>query len=149
MIFPDRGIAVDGAGDIFVGNLNQDGFGDTMVEVPAGCVQAACVKQLPGKHDGVWGVAVDGAGNVFVADVSQPGQITEIPATAGYTTAKTLTGNFGLVQALAVDGSGNVFVSDFTRRRNQGNDGGKRLRDRNDSGERIYEPGRGGSRRKR
>jgi hypothetical protein len=114
VIFPDRGIAVDGAGDIFVGNLNQDGFGDTMVEVPAGCVQAACVKQLPGKHDGVWGVAVDGAGNVFVADVSQPGQITEIPATAGYTTTKTLTGNFGLVQALAVDGSGNVFVSDFT-----------------------------------
>jgi sugar lactone lactonase YvrE len=114
VIFPDRGVAVDGAGDIFVGNLNQDGFGDTMVEVPAGCVQAACVKQLPGKHDGIWGVAVDGAGNVFVADVSEPGLITEFPASGGYTTAKTLTGNFGLVQAVAVDGSGNVFVSDFT-----------------------------------
>jgi hypothetical protein len=114
VVYPDRGIAVDGAGDIFVGNLNQDGFGDTMVEVPAGCVQAACVKQLPGKHDGIWGVAVDGAGNVFVADVSQPGQITEFPASAGYTTTKTLTGNFGLVQGVAVDGSGNVFVPDFT-----------------------------------
>jgi hypothetical protein len=114
VIFPDRGVAVDGAGDIFVGNLNQAGFGDTMVEVPAGCVQAACVKQLPGAHDGIWGVAVDGAGNVFVADVSQPGLITEFPASAGYTTTKTLTGNFGLVQSVAVDGSGNVFVSDFT-----------------------------------
>lgn len=114
VVFPDRGIAVDGAGDIFVGDLNQDGFGDTMVEVPAGCVQAVCVKTLPGKHDGIWGVAVDGAGNVFVADVSQPGQITEFPASAGYTTTKTLTGNFGLVQSLAVDGNGNVFVSDFT-----------------------------------
>jgi len=106
VIYPDRGIAVDGAGDIFVGDLNQDGFGDTMVEVPAGCVQAVCVKQLPGKHDGIWGVAVDGAGNVFVADVSQPGQITEFPASAGYSTTKTLTGNFGLVQSVAVDGSG-------------------------------------------
>jgi len=115
VIFPDRGVAVDGAGDIFVGNVNQAGFGDTMVEVPAGCVQAACVKQLPGKHDGIWGIAVDGAGNLFVADVSQPGQITEIPASGGYSTTKTLTGNLGLPVGVAVDGSGNVFVTDNTQ----------------------------------
>ena len=115
VIFPDRGVAVDGAGDIFAGNVNQAGFGDTMVEVPAGCVQAACVKQLPGKHDGIWGIAVDGAGNLFVADVSQPGQITEIPASGGYSTTKTLTGNLGLPVGVAVDGSGNVFVTDNTQ----------------------------------
>ncbi len=116
VIFPERAVAVDGAGDIFVGSANQGptAFGDVVQEVPAGCVQAACVKTLPGKHDGIWGLAVDGAGNVFVADVSQAGQITEIPASGGYSTAKVLTGKFGSVQSVAVDGTGNVFLTDFT-----------------------------------
>ena len=113
VIFPLRAVAVDGAGNIFVGGANVASFGDSMQEVPAGCVQASCVKTLPGKHDGIWGIAVDGAGNVFVADVSMGGVITEIPASAGYTTTKTLTGSFSQVQSVAVDGSGNLFISDF------------------------------------
>ena len=82
IIYPVRGVAVDGAGDIFVGSANQSSYGATMVEVPAGCVQETCVKTLAGTYDGPWGVAVDGAGNVFVADVSLPGVITEIPGLA-------------------------------------------------------------------
>jgi len=114
VIFPDRAVAVDGAGDIFVGSALQGGFGDTLQEVPTGCVQAACVKTLPGKHDGIWGIALDGAGNVFVADVSLPGMITEVPASGGYSTTKTLMGNLGLPLGVAVDGRGNVFVTDNT-----------------------------------
>jgi hypothetical protein len=114
VIFPDRAVAVDGAGDIFVGSALQGGFGDTLQEVPTGCVQAACVKALPGKHDGIWGIALDGAGNVFVADVSLPGMITEVPVSGGYSTTKTLMGNLGLPLGVAVDGSGNVFVTDNT-----------------------------------
>jgi hypothetical protein len=114
IIFPTRGVAVDGAGDIFVGSYEQATGEESMEEVPTGCVQASCVKTLPGTYGGVWALAVDGAGNVFVADVAAGGVVTEILASGGYTTTKSLTGTFGQLQGVTVDGSGNVFLSDFT-----------------------------------
>jgi large repetitive protein len=114
IIFPTRGVAVDGAGDIFVGSYEQATGQESMQEVPTGCVQASCVKTLPGTYGGVWALAVDGAGNVFVADVAAGGVVTEILASGGYTTTKSLTGTFGQLQGVTVDGSGNVFLSDFS-----------------------------------
>ncbi|HEY4356612.1 MAG TPA: choice-of-anchor D domain-containing protein [Acidobacteriaceae bacterium] len=111
-VLPVRALAVDGAGNIFVGSSINGKYGTVMDEIPAGCEDPSCVKTLAGTFGAPWGVAVDGAGNVFVADVGASGKVFEIPASGGYSTVKTLSGNFGTVTSLAVDGSGNIFLSD-------------------------------------
>ena len=107
-IMADRAIAIDGAGDLFVASLNTTTNRDSVVEVPAGCTLAACMKQLPGTFGGAWGLAVDGAGNLWVGDWDANGRITEIPAAGGYSTEKSFSGSFGNQIGVAVDGSGNV-----------------------------------------
>ena len=111
-VLPVRALAVDGSGNVFVGSSVNGQYGTVMDEVPAGCADSTCVKTLAGTYGAPWGVAVDGAGNVFVADVGASGQISEILASAGYSTVKVLRGNFGTPYSLAVDGSGNIFFGD-------------------------------------
>jgi sugar lactone lactonase YvrE len=111
---PLRAMAIDAAGDIFVGSTVSGKYQTVVDEIPSGCVVASCVKTLPGSYGAAWGLAVDGAGNLFIADISAPGQITEIPAAGGYSTMKTLTGSFGAATSLAVDGSGNLYITDTT-----------------------------------
>jgi len=108
-ITADKGLAIDGNGDIFVSNFNSTTERESVVEVPAGCTQASCVKQLPGTFGAVWGLALDGAGNLWVGNVSAAGTITEIPAANGYSALKTYSGAFGNQYGVTVDGGGNVY----------------------------------------
>ena len=108
-IVTDKGIAVDGNGDLFVSSMNSITTKESVVEIPAGCTQASCLKQLPGVYYAVWGLAVDGAGNLWVGDLGANGTITEIPAAGGYSTLRTHSGDFGSQIGVAVDGSGNVY----------------------------------------
>jgi large repetitive protein len=110
-ITADKGIAVDGNGNLFVASHNTTTASDSVVEVPVGCTEASCVKQLPGTFGGVWGLAIDGAGNIWVGDVGASGSVTEILASGGYIATKTITGSFGDQIGIAVDGSGNVFFT--------------------------------------
>jgi len=102
------GIAVDGAGDLFLAD-----YGNSAVkEIPAGCAAANCVATLGGGFNYPRGVAVDGAGNVFVADWGYS-QVQEIPP--GCTSAacvKVLGSGFNSPYGVAVDSLGNVFVAD-------------------------------------
>lgn len=112
-ITTDKSIAVDGSGNLFVPSVNSTTAKESVVEIPVGCAQASCLKQLPGVFSAVWGLAVDGAGNLWVGDYGANGTITVIPAAGGYSVLKTYSGNFGNQIGLAVDGGGNVYFAGF------------------------------------
>ena len=99
-------VAVDGLGDVFVGDLS-----GVVKEIPPGCVSADCVTTLGGGFGHVFGVAVDGSGNVFVSD-SASSAVKKIPPgcfTTGCVT--TIGGGFLTPGDVSVDGTGNVFVT--------------------------------------
>jgi hypothetical protein len=121
------GMAVDGAGNVFVADNN------TIRKVtPSGVVTtlAGSAAADPGSADGTGaaarfnspsGVAVDGAGNVFVADnntirkVTPSGVVTTLAGTAGLSGSADGTGaaaRFNEPLGVAVDGAGNLFVAD-------------------------------------
>jgi len=105
-----KGVAVDGAGNVFVADLNSA----TVKQMPAGCASSSCVTTLGGGFAGPFGVAVDGAGNVYVAD-SGSAAVKEMPAgCASSTCVTTLNGGFTHPYGVAVDGAGNVYVADFS-----------------------------------
>jgi hypothetical protein len=97
------GVAVDGAGDLFIG----DATNGRVVEAPVGGGPQATVAtglDNPGE------IAVDGAGDVFIADANNA-RVVELPAGG----APQTTVGSGLVApyGVAVDGAGDVFISDF------------------------------------
>jgi sugar lactone lactonase YvrE len=101
------GVAVDGAGDVFI----TDNGNNRVVKVPAaGGAQTTVGTGL----NQPYGVAVDGAGDVFIADVGN-NHVVEIPAGGG---AQTTVGT-GLNQpyGVAVDGAGDVFITDMGHNR--------------------------------
>jgi hypothetical protein len=124
------GIAVDDAGNIYVG----DTLNDTVREItPGGVVTTlAGTAGQAGNIDGTGaaarlndpnGVAVDGAGNVYVADygnhlireITPAGVVTTLAGTVGETGGADGTGpaaRFNRPTGVAVDGAGNVFVAD-------------------------------------
>ncbi len=100
------GVAVDGAGNVFVA----DTYNNSVKEILA----AGGYTTVNVLNSGFWnpaGVAVDGNGNVFVADTDN-NAVKEIMAAGGYTTVNTLGNSFSSPRGVAVDGSGNVFVAD-------------------------------------
>jgi sugar lactone lactonase YvrE len=125
------GVAVDGAGNIFVA----DSFNDTIRMVtPAGVVttlagSAGSLGSTDGagvaaRFDRPSGVAGDGAGNLFVADMGNDtirkitpsgvvttlaGSATEAPGSADGTGGDA---HFNRPQGVAMDGAGNLFVTD-------------------------------------
>jgi hypothetical protein len=104
----NRGIAVDGAGNVFCGSATSD----QVIELVAARGYAA--KEINGGDGLVHGVAVDGSGNLFVGLLSlthKPG-VLEFPQADGYTTFTTLGSGFNQIWGLTADGAGNVFVID-------------------------------------
>jgi len=98
-----QGVAVDGAGNVFVG----DTANNAVKEIP---VAGGAVASLGSGFSQPQGVAVDGAGNVFVAD-TENSAVKELLAPL-YSTVITLGSGFDRPTALAVDEIGNVFVND-------------------------------------
>ena len=97
-----NGVAVDGAGDVFIG----DTFNNRVLEISSAGVQTTLppvtVNDL-GLNE-PFGVAVDGAGDVFIADWGN-GRAVEIAANGTQTTVGS-----GLITpvGVAVDGPGDV-----------------------------------------
>jgi sugar lactone lactonase YvrE len=96
------GVAVDGAGDVFIADQNNS----RVVEVPAG--GGAQVTVGSGLNQPT-GLAVDGAGNVFIAD-NHNNRVVEVPASGGAQT--TIGSGLYYPQGVAVDGAGDVFIAD-------------------------------------
>jgi len=103
------GIAVDGAGNIYVADYNLT----SLVEFPANCASTGCTTStVGGGFNEPTGVAIDGAGNLYVVDHGN-GAIKEMPLNcADSTCVTTLGGSFNQPLGVAVDSSGNVYVSE-------------------------------------
>src|SRR5438874_5814758 len=123
------GIAVDGAGNVYVTDLS-----NTIRKItPAGVVTT--LAGTPGVHgsaDGTgsaaqfwqpWGIAVDSAGIVYVADqanstirkITPAGVVTTIAGAAGMfgsTDGSGSAARFNAPDGIAVDSSGNLYVAD-------------------------------------
>jgi hypothetical protein len=107
-----RGVAVDGSGNVFVGEFNNnriqkfDNTG-TFLTTWGSLGSGAGLFNLP------WGIAVNGSGDVFVADFGN-NRIQKFDNTGTFLTmwgsAGSGTGQFAAAAGVAVDGSGNVFV---------------------------------------
>ena len=100
-------VAVDGSGDVFVGDVNLD---NAVLELAPGATQQTT---LPFSQQGAFGpvaVAVDGSGDVFVAD-SGNNRVLELANGATQQTVVPFTG-LGYPSGVAVDASGDVFATD-------------------------------------
>ena len=123
------GIAVDGAGNVYVTDLS-----NTIRKItPAGVVTTlAGTPGVRGSADGAgsaaqfwqpWGIAVDSAGIVYVADqanstirkITPAGVVTTIAGAAGMFGSADGSGSaarFNAPDGIAVDSSGNLYVAD-------------------------------------
>ena len=59
------GVAVDGAGDVFITDSSQN----RVVEVPIGCVSASCQVTIAGNLNSPSQIAIDSSSNLYIADV--------------------------------------------------------------------------------
>jgi sugar lactone lactonase YvrE len=107
------GVAVDGAGNVFVANspLSPGGGGGSVVkETLSGGVYTQST--IGSGFSSPTGIAVDGAGNVYVVDSAQQGVFKETPSPQGYLQTKIPTAGLGQPVGIAVDGAGNLFITD-------------------------------------
>ena len=107
------GLAVDGAGDLFVA----DGGNNRIVEVPAGGGAAIAIDPTVNGTglNGPLGMAVGGAGDLFIADLNNT-RVVEVPAGGGAAIAIGPTVSGGSLNApsgVAVDGAGNLFIANL------------------------------------
>jgi sugar lactone lactonase YvrE len=108
------GTAVDGAGDLFIADLNNN----RVVEVPAAGSAAIVISPTVNGTalSGPSGVAVDGAGDLFIAD-SGNNRVVEMPAGDGAAMAISATATefgeqFSGLNGIAVDGAGSLFMAE-------------------------------------
>jgi len=118
-----RGIALDGAGNIYVANegsvVNSNGGLGTVTVYPAGSNgNVAPSATIGGSNTGLsepYGIAVDAKGNIYATNYGR-GTVTVYPAgsNGNATPSATISGsNTGLSPvAIALDGSGNIYVTD-------------------------------------
>ena len=106
------GIAMDGAGDLFIADIENN----RIVEMPAGGGAALAIAPIvdgtPLHKPG--GLVVDGAGNLFIADVYN-WRVMKVPAGGGAATAiaPTVDGTpLNNPVDIALDGAGNLFIAD-------------------------------------
>jgi sugar lactone lactonase YvrE len=130
MFLLPEGLAVDGNGNLFVG----DSTGDVIRKItPSGVVTTfAGTPGFEGSADGTGsaaqfygpdGVAVDASNNIYVADgqnytirkITQAGAVTTFAGTAGNFGSANGTGpsaSFGYISGIAAGPGGNIFASD-------------------------------------
>jgi hypothetical protein len=103
--FP-RGVAVDGAGDVFIADYSNNAIEEWNASTQT-------VSTLVSGLNDPRGVAVDGAGNLFIAD-NLNNAIEEWNASTQ--TVSTLVSGLNGPDGVAVDGAGNVFIADTQNR---------------------------------
>ena len=109
-----NGVAVDGAGNIYVADSNHN-LVKEIVAVGGSIPLNPTILTLGSGFSKPWSVAVDGAGNVYVADFNNSA-VKEMVAVGGSIPASptilTLGSGFSSPRGVAVDGAGNVYVAD-------------------------------------
>ncbi|MFZ0964017.1 MAG: Ig-like domain repeat protein [Terriglobia bacterium] len=108
-------LALDGAGNMYVGNYVQDGSSPKVVKIPAGGGTATVVSTSPVTlGTSITGVALDGAGNLFIADYYDSQIVVVTPGGAASILSITgLSPALGQPTALAFDAAGNLYIGDY------------------------------------
>ncbi len=102
----ELGVAVDGAGNVFVGDF-VDG---EVVEIPANGSTPTVVYNPAGANP--VGLGVDAAGDLFIADHGLK-QVAEVPAGCGNSSCwKTIGSGWQQPDSVSVDAAGDVYVAD-------------------------------------
>jgi sugar lactone lactonase YvrE len=114
------GVAIDGAGDLFVADGNNASI--RKVTAAGAVTTVAASGQAGVSFTFPYGVAVDAAGNIYVADgdhtirkITPAGTVTTLAGTAGVPGTRDgigTTASFFGPTGVAVDGAGNVYVAD-------------------------------------
>jgi|GEM_PF-212742 len=97
-----RGLAVDGAGNVYVA----DYAGGVVKEIPAG---GGAPFSIGSGFTHPMGVAVDAAGNVYVVDLGSSG-VTKIPP--GFGVQSVIGSGLTNPYQVAIDAAGNIYVAD-------------------------------------
>jgi len=109
------GVAVDGSGDVFVADPNNNAVYE-IVAVSGAVSSGSAVNPIDIGFSSPTGVSVDGSGDVFVADDNN-NAVYEIVAASGVVSSSSTVNTLstgGMPSDVAVDGSGNVFVANLT-----------------------------------
>ena len=107
------GVAVDGAGNVYVGDTNNNAVREILA-VNGSIPPSPSIVTLGSGFSLPKGVAIDGAGNVYVADTGH-NAVKEIVAAQGGIPASPIIrtlGNFDGPESVAVDASGNVYTTE-------------------------------------
>lgn len=107
------GIAVDGAGNIYI----SDASTNQVDMIPPGCTTSACLQIIASQANGEIisprQLAVDTNGDVFIADLDN-NRVVEVPIGCTSKTCQIPMGTgLNIVFGVAVDPAGNVFISHF------------------------------------
>jgi DNA-binding beta-propeller fold protein YncE len=108
-------LALDGAGNMYVGDYVQSGSNPKVVKILAGGGSASAVSTgSVTLGPSITGVALDGAGNLFIADydndrivVVTPGGVASVLSISGLNPA------LGQPTELAFDAAGNLYIADY------------------------------------
>ena len=107
---PGGGIAVDGAGNVYVADTDEGvvmvPITDTTCATRSDCISIGSGLNSP------FGVAVDGSGNVYIADTGNNQVLKETFANGSYTQSVVANSGLNNPRGVAVDGSGNVYIAD-------------------------------------
>jgi len=107
------GVAVDGAGNIFIADTDNN----RVVDIPAGCATSACQVTIASGLQSPEDVAVDGAGNLYIVNNARFDAV-EIPAGCTLSSCQiTVANNLSRPEALALDSGGDVFIADTLHNR--------------------------------
>ena len=101
--FTTEGVAVDGAGNLYV-SVPQNVY-----KIPVGCTSNLCQVTVGGGFGAPEGLAVDGAGSVYVADIYNGAPLWEVPVAGPQFTVGT---GLNSPEDAVVDSANNVFVGD-------------------------------------
>ena len=125
------GVAVDGAGNVYVADYNNHGIRKITTSGVVSTLAGIAYGYTDGtgtsaKFKNPYGVAVDGAGNVYVADrdnhrirkITTSGVVSTLAGSSqGYTDGTGTSAQFAYPFGVAVDGTGNVYVADESNHR--------------------------------
>ncbi len=108
---PGGGMAVDGAGNVYVADTEK-GVVKVPVTDPTCAIPGDCISIGSGLNS-PFGVAVDAAGNVYIADTGNNRVLLEPLANGVYGQGElSVIDGLNSPRGVAVDGSGNVYIAD-------------------------------------